>query len=81
MTEETSPGKCCKPISFENLEIFCRDAELPATGTNDKGEDVIISKESMGDGYCYRLDTMQKNGWVRINRYHADGLIEETFER
>lgn len=76
------PKRYCEPITFANLEKFVGDAELPATAVNDGEEDIIISKESseIKPGYCYRLDTYQKNGWIRTNRYYGDNSMDETFE-
>ncbi len=75
------PRKICTPISFDNLEVFCSTSELPATCVNDKGENVIISKEPYEDTYCFRLDTYQSNNWIRINRYYPNGGFDETYEK
>ena len=29
----------------------------------------------------YKVTTLQKNGWARVNCYYEDGTIDETFER
>ena len=77
------PGKLCDPITFKNLMTFTEGADLPATATNDKGESVIVGKEHYGEqltNYCFRLDTYQKNGWIRTNRYYPGRLRDESYE-
>lgn len=77
----TIPGKLCSPITFANLEVFCKDASLPAVATNDQGESVIVAREYGGDEYCYRLDIAQHNDWMRIERYYPDGSLEWSYEK
>ena len=76
----TAKGTICTPITFKNLDVFCSGTQLPAVSVNDKGENVIVSKEPYENDYCYRLDTYQRNNWVRVNRYYPDGSIDETYE-
>ena len=73
------PRRICSPINYANLAIFTRGAELPATAVNDKGENVIVTTEPSDLGMCYRLDTYQNNGWIRINRYYKDGAWDEEY--
>ena len=78
----TLPTYVCSPITYQSLEIFTLGQNLPACSANEKGENVIISKEPVEDGtYCFRLDTYQDNDWVRINRYYSDGTTTEEYER
>lgn len=70
------PFVFCSPINYQTLEAFCLGHTLPATATNDRGENVIVIKESD----CYRLDTFQENGWVRTNRYYKNGVMDESYE-
>lgn len=77
----TEPKVICSPINYNNLAIFTRDANLPATAVNDKGENVIVSTEPSDLGMCYRLDTYQRNGWIRTNRYYKDGAWDEEYDR
>lgn len=81
MKSNTIPRTVCSPISFATLEVFCSDTQLPATCINDKGENVIINRESYGDAYCYRLDIYQKNDWIRTNRYYLEGEVDETYDK
>ena len=57
--------------------------DLPLTGRNVNGETVILSAskdiENPADA-VYRLETMQKNGWVRNNVFYKDGTEEEFYE-
>ena len=83
MTEGAVPKKFCSPLNFKNLSLFTSTTTLPATALNDKGENVIVSKERYeGDptGYCFRIDTYQENGWIRTNRYYPNGLSDESYE-
>lgn len=75
----TQPGVICSPITFQNLEIFCSQTELPGTAVTPNDENVIVSREPYEDSYCYRLDTYQNNNWIRVNRYYPDGSIDETY--
>lgn len=72
---------CCTPITFASLEAFTRGTVLPASAVNDSGENVILTTEPFEDSYCYRLDTYQKNGWIRINRYYPTGDTDETYTK
>lgn len=81
MNSNTIPRTVCSPISFATLEVFCSDTQLPAACVNDRGENVIISKEPYGDTDCYRLDTYQKNDWIRTNCYYPDGDVDETYDK
>lgn len=53
------------------------ESEYPYEGKNTEGERVLISinKDNV------TVETFQANGWVRVNSYHRDGTIEETFYR
>lgn len=53
------------------------DSEMPFFGENQDGEKIIISINHEN----ITTQTFQKNGWCRTNIYHADGDIEELFER
>lgn len=75
----TKPKKICSPINYANLARFTRKSNLPAAAVNDKGENVIVTTESSSLGVCYRLDTYQHNGWIRINRYYKDGSWDEEY--
>ena len=50
---------------------------LFTTGENEDGESIIITI------YSNRVvtKTLQKNNWMHINTYWADGNIDETYER
>lgn len=76
------------PIDYEQIHTavheLCEEEQkvLPLTAVNDKNEDVIISSGTTDDGiHYYRIDTMQSNGWIRVNGYYADGTVTETYER
>lgn len=45
---------------------------------NEDDEMIVISKEKDD---VYKTTVGQNNNWTRINYYHKDGTIEETYER
>lgn len=56
--------------------------DLPLSAKTDCGEDVIIEAERDDDGnIIWKISTFQDNGWLRINRYHNDGTVEESYEK
>lgn len=56
--------------------------ELFVGGTNEDGENVVLSFDGMEDDHpVIRLDTFQHNDWTRVNIYHYDGTVEELYER
>ena len=62
--------------TYESLSAMLGSASW-ASGKNDEGENVLVNR---GDGYIC-TETMQANGWTRMNYYHSDGTVEETFSR
>lgn len=48
------------------------------SGVNEKGEYVVIGRCAGGAVYAR---TLQGNGWARVDYYHEDGTVEETYER
>ena len=58
-----------------------RGKTLPCTATNENQDDVIISEGEVEGNHYFETQTLQKNGWIRINCYYADGTIDETFSR
>ena len=61
------------------LEDFYNDkSELGIfTTTNEDGETVILE---ITPGFLKTL-TYQNNDWIRINIYHKDRTVEETYEK
>ena len=61
------------------LEDFYNDKSEPGifTTTNENGETVIleITPEFL------KTSTNQSNDWIRINIYHKDRTVEETYEK
>lgn len=52
------------------------DSEMPFSGTNEDGEDALISI------FCDKIVavTYQENGWLRKNIYYKDNTREEIFD-
>lgn len=61
------------------LEDFYNDKSEPGmfTTTNENGETVILE---ITPGFLKTL-TYQNNDWIRINIYHKDRTVEETYEK
>lgn len=61
------------------LEDFYNDkSELGIfTTTNENGETVILE---ITPGFL-KTSTYQNNDWIRINIYHKDRTVEETYEK
>jgi len=55
--------------------------DLPLSGEDAEGNDVILSAASSDGGIVWTVHTYQENGWVRINNYYPDGTIDELFDR
>ena len=71
---------------YENIhnrirELGFTDSDLPIMGTNYENDPIIISRGSVDGNNYYEIQTAQKNDWVRINCYYADGQADETCER
>lgn len=64
-------------MEYKEIKAKTKGVDLPATTVNEDGENVIIN--CVDD--CYRVTTLQKNGWYRTNIYHPDGTIEELYDR
>lgn len=64
-------------MEYKEIEAKTKGIDLPATAVNEDGDNVIINRV----GNCYRVATLQKNGWYRTNIYHPDGTTEELYER
>lgn len=46
-------------------------------GENENGESITISVQPNS----VTVETLQHNGWTRINTYYENGTIEEMFRR
>ena len=64
-------------VDYEYLNKLTEGKKFPISGTNADGTDIIIER---GSDY-YKVSTIQDNDWIRINYYHEDGTIEETYTR
>lgn len=68
-------------VDYGYLKKLTKDATFPLSGKNADGENIIIEEGSCDNVHYYRVDTYQKNDWVRINYYYENGEIEEMFEK
>lgn len=66
-------------MTYRGIDALVAESGItpPLAAINEDGEDVIIER---GVDF-YRLTTMQKNNWLRINTYYADGTADETYSR
>lgn len=54
---------------------------FPLTGETDAEESVFVS-DGYNDGMHYfETETVQNNGWLRVNVWYEDGSSEEWYER
>jgi hypothetical protein len=70
-------------MNYQEIKSYIKESgfNLPANGTDNEGNPIIVSEGSVDGNHYYRVDTAQNNGWVRVNCYYADGQQDETFER
>ena len=73
-------------MTYDEIRNYVKNAEeegkmVPLTGENQDGDPVLVEEGTIDGDHVYIISTCQKNGWIRKNIYHEDGVIEETFER
>ena len=68
--------------SFEDIVKLVAGHDLPIGGENEDGEFVMIcqGRTEEGLGRSFQVETLQNNGWSRINTYWQDGTKEETYK-
>ena len=55
--------------------------DLPLHAKTEHGEDVIVEATHDENGkIVWKITTVQKNRWYRINYYYDDGTVEELYE-
>jgi len=69
--------------SFKDVQDMVAGRELPIGGYNEDGEFVMVIQGRREEdlGRSYQIETLQSNGWSRINTYWEDGTKEETYKR
>ena len=56
--------------------------DLPLTAKTEDGETVIVEAYYNEEKeLIWKISTCQDNGWIRVNHYHPDGTVEESFEK
>jgi len=68
-------------MDYKYLRELTSGRTLPLSATNADGENVIIEEGREEGVHYYRLETIQKNNWSRINHYYEDGTSTETYEK
>ena len=68
-------------MDYKYLRELTAGRTLPLSATNADGENVIIEEGREEGVHYYRLETIQKNNWSRINHYYEDGTSTETYEK
>lgn len=66
---------------YKKLNKMIAGRQTPLAGENENGEVVIVARGENENGKFIETKTAQKNNWIRINTYYADGCNEETFIR
>ena len=51
--------------------------DMPLVGENEDGEMVMTEVTSE----FVKMSTYQSNGWIRINYFYPDGIVEEMYDR
>ena len=64
-------------MTYDLIKNICGKKTFPICGKNPDGCNVVIDKCED----CYTIETFQKNGWVRVETYHKDGTVEETYTK
>lgn len=80
-TSEIADKKIRTSSDYTYLKSITEGHDLPCTATNNEGDTVIIEKGRTEGEEFFRLETYQKNNWVRINEYYEDGTVTESYER
>jgi len=71
---------------YDVFEVWLKECgfsidDLPLSAKTETGEDVIVEATRDDDGkIVWKISTMQKNDWIRVNYYYDDGLVEELYE-
>ena len=68
-------------MTFDDIKKIVGNHDLPCTSENEDGEMVIIECGKDDEGRFFRLTTLQKNDWCRINCYYETGVITETYKK
>lgn len=68
-------------MDYNYLEKLIAGRETPLAGTNEDGEHVIVIKGTNANGNYIETQTLQPNGWTRINTYYECGDTEETYKK
>lgn len=56
--------------------------DLPLSAVDEDGNDVIVNAyTTKEEGIVWRISTIQKNNWIRVDIYYSDGTVEEFYER
>lgn len=51
--------------------------DMPLVGEDKDGETVMTEVTSE----FVKMSTYQKDGWIRINYFYSDGIVEEMYDR
>lgn len=67
-------------MAYGDIYEMTKGFEFPLSARNENGENVVIEKGRNENGDYFCTNTMQKNGWVRMNFYYSNGDYEELYE-
>ena len=68
-------------MNYQEIEELVDGENLPLIGKNEDEETVFVEAVIFDEEIRYKITTLQKNGWDRINYYHEDGTVEELFKK
>ena len=61
--------------------LMMENKEFPLGGKDDSGNNVIVTHGENDNGQYVKVQTVQKNGWIRTNYYYENGDFEELFSK
>ena len=64
---------------YQELMKECK--EFPLCGKDDSGNNIIVTHGENDNGQYVKVQTAQKNGWIRVNYYYENGDSEELFDK
>lgn len=68
-------------MTFTEIKNKVGNKTLPLAGTTDSNNTCIVGGGSRDGEKYYTVETLQKNGWIRVETYWEDGTVEEDYRK
>lgn len=68
-------------MTYSYIKRLCDGRSLPLNAENESGEMVVIEGGKDDNGEYYRITTVQKNDWRRVEYIYKNGDRSETYEK